>query len=593
MDILKSFIFVLETAICDNSMDDAKKLDNDLFLYANYYHNLGMNLSPIKATEDNYKEPLDASWDVFCKNKQHLQYIQTDVWKTATGIGCVLGYNGYRALDIDGLLPREINLLGEKVNREENVRRFVLECLNILCLPSDYKWIVNSGSGVGLHIIFRTENTIISDPVYAYSPAKRYRDMSDGGTLFSLIEFRCNAFLVLPPSIHDANNRRYSFYYNNEIPTYRPYVVDISNVRKLLNYFCADTTYINCSYQDYNLPVVRTTRAIEKRVSFSYELTKTEDDIELLKQCREPDAYNTLGVMYLLGKNGLKADVRKAEDYFLKAKNEMSRFNLASLRACGILSGNVSPDSISYDLKHCPSIKDDKIQQVKKNFSTFQQKIDKQREEEEKEAKAMGVAKPFFLFYDTETLGLPVRYDASYTDSKNWPRLIQLSWILMDRNGKPVKTKNRIVYPDNFEIPSSISELTGITTEVAIKEGVQLSLVMEDFLEDVRLASYLVGHNESFDRMVLCAELHRLGLTSQIPYFMNMMCHCTMKESASYCKITTPNGWDYKYPTLQELYSKLFNTSFDNAHDALADVTATAKCFWELVNRKIIPLGDS
>ena len=35
-----------------------------------------------------------------------------------------------------------------------------------------------------------------------------------------------------------------------------------------------------------------------------------------------------------------------------------------------------------------------------------------------------------FLFFDTETTRLPLDYSAPSTDINNWPRLIQLSWII-------------------------------------------------------------------------------------------------------------------------------------------------------------------
>ena len=38
------------------------------------------------------------------------------------------------------------------------------------------------------------------------------------------------------------------------------------------------------------------------------------------------------------------------------------------------------------------------------------------------------------LFFDTETTGLPKKYDAPASNVDNWPRLIQLSWIICDEN---------------------------------------------------------------------------------------------------------------------------------------------------------------
>jgi len=61
---------------------------------------------------------------------------------------------------------------------------------------------------------------------------------------------------------------------------------------------------------------------------------------------------------------------------------------------------------------------------------------------------------------------------------------------------------------------------------------------------------------------------------------------CAMKSSTEYCKIPGLNG--YKWPTLCELHIKLFGEDFEDAHDAIVDISITKKCFWELRNRGII-----
>jgi len=45
----------------------------------------------------------------------------------------------------------------------------------------------------------------------------------------------------------------------------------------------------------------------------------------------------------------------------------------------------------------------------------------------------------------------------------------------------------------------------------------------------------------------------------------------------------------YKWPKLMELHTKLFSVGFEEAHDAIADIRATAKCFFELQRLGIIP----
>jgi len=65
---------------------------------------------------------------------------------------------------------------------------------------------------------------------------------------------------------------------------------------------------------------------------------------------------------------------------------------------------------------------------------------------------------------------------------------------------------------------------------------------------------------------------------------------CTMKSKkiVECCRIPKQAGWGYKWPTLTELHSHLFETGFAGSHDAHADVEACARCFFELRKRGII-----
>ena len=59
-----------------------------------------------------------------------------------------------------------------------------------------------------------------------------------------------------------------------------------------------------------------------------------------------------------------------------------------------------------------------------------------------------------------------------------------------------------------------------------------------------------------------------------------------MHSTTDFCAIEGYYG--HKWPKLEELYFKLFGSNFDNAHSAIADIEATAKCFWELKSRSIL-----
>lgn len=188
-----------------------------------------------------------------------------------------------------------------------------------------------------------------------------------------------------------------------------------------------------------------------------------------------------------------------------------------------------------------------------------------------------------YLFFDTETTGLPPNWNAPLTNLDNWPRLVQLGYILHDLDGKTLAEESFIIKPVGFTIPLNASNIHGITTEIATRDGIDLPIVLNKFHALAEKASVLVAHNMSFDEKIVDAEFLRAGrqeLTSRKKKV------CTMKSSTNFCAIPGPYG--YKWPRLIELHQKLFLEGFDKAHNAAADVSATSKCFWELKRLGII-----
>ncbi len=183
-----------------------------------------------------------------------------------------------------------------------------------------------------------------------------------------------------------------------------------------------------------------------------------------------------------------------------------------------------------------------------------------------------------FLIFDTETTGLPKSWKAPLTDTDNWPRMVQLAWQCHDLKGNFICAKNHVIKPDGYTIPDEVVKVHGITTEIAEKLGIPLIDALNDFLEDVKKAKFIIGHNVDFDINIVGAELIRTGLPEVISKAPNL---CTKIESTQFCNITK-NG-RVKWPTLTELHTKLFNIPFEEAHNAAADVEATSRCFLELV----------
>jgi DNA polymerase III epsilon subunit-like protein len=111
-----------------------------------------------------------------------------------------------------------------------------------------------------------------------------------------------------------------------------------------------------------------------------------------------------------------------------------------------------------------------------------------------------------------------------------------------------------------------------------MEEGRPLRQVLGHFHELISEAGVLVAHNISFDEKIVGSELLRAGMTNPITGKEQI---CTMLRSADYVGIPGNYGGP-KWPKLTELHQKLFNTGFDEAHNASVDINATAKCFWEL-----------
>ncbi|MBN1159198.1 MAG: DNA polymerase III subunit alpha [Bacteroidales bacterium] len=194
-----------------------------------------------------------------------------------------------------------------------------------------------------------------------------------------------------------------------------------------------------------------------------------------------------------------------------------------------------------------------------------------------------------FLIIDTETTGLPGIYNAPVTDVNNWPRLVQIAWMCYDHRGTFLKTENHIIKPEGYTIPFAAERIHGISTERALKEGKELKTVLEYFTEDLNEASLIVGHNIEFDLKIIGAEFIRTSIPTKL---FDVPSFCTKEGSTDYCAIPGGKGGKFKWPTLSELYTRLFNENFEEVHNAVADVAATARCFLEMVRLDMISGKD-
>ena len=188
-----------------------------------------------------------------------------------------------------------------------------------------------------------------------------------------------------------------------------------------------------------------------------------------------------------------------------------------------------------------------------------------------------------YLFFDTETTGVPKDYRAPAIE---WPRMVQLAWLMHNEKREVIDSGNLIIKPEGFKIPKAAADIHGITNEIALGRGMGLEGVLKVFKERLDTAKYIIGHNVSFDRKILRGELIRKEIEYDSSEKIKI---CTMMLSTKYCAI--PNKFGFKWPKLQELHEKLFGEEFEGAHDASADIKATARCFWKLIDLEVIKLS--
>ena len=186
-----------------------------------------------------------------------------------------------------------------------------------------------------------------------------------------------------------------------------------------------------------------------------------------------------------------------------------------------------------------------------------------------------------YLIFDTETTGLPKSWNAPITDTNNWPRCVQIAWQLHDEFGKLLEHDDFLIIPEDYNIPYDAERIHGISTELAMEQGINLNDGLNRFNEALEKTTFVVGQNVTFDLNIMGCEFHRAGMESPLNK-LPILDTCT-ERTASLCQIPGGRGGKFKLPTLTELHQFLFQVPFSEAHNATADVEATTRCFLELI----------
>jgi len=200
------------------------------------------------------------------------------------------------------------------------------------------------------------------------------------------------------------------------------------------------------------------------------------------------------------------------------------------------------------------------------------------------------------LILDIETSGLPNRIGLSFghnpfykdVNKYNDCRIVQISYILCDKNFNLISNNTYIIKPTDFTIKNS--QFHGITNEISYSQGKLFGIIAKKFYKILLQCSHIIAHNIDFDINVIKSELYRNNLTDIILEIDKKQLVCSMKETKNIVNIKRGNN--IKDPSLKELYYYVFKKDIENQHNAKYDtynlykiinkLFLDKKCFYNL-----------
>lgn len=188
-----------------------------------------------------------------------------------------------------------------------------------------------------------------------------------------------------------------------------------------------------------------------------------------------------------------------------------------------------------------------------------------------------------YMVFDTETNGLPnFKLPA---DDPSQPRIIQIAAALFFHDPEnPVDHFCVSIKPDGWQMDDELAAKMGhgLTHERLMAEGLPIAEALDRWEAMHNRAALIVGYNVAFDLKLMRGEFRRLGRPDHYGArpVADIQAACTAR-----CQIPPTDAMKatgrktFKTAKLGEAVEILLKTEHTNAHDAMADVRATARLF--------------
>jgi len=179
-----------------------------------------------------------------------------------------------------------------------------------------------------------------------------------------------------------------------------------------------------------------------------------------------------------------------------------------------------------------------------------------------------------YMVLDTETTGIPLTRNPKEIDKFNNARLIELGYIIFDKDNNKIKEFNSLIKPNQFIINNT--HIHNITTDEATNNGNNLEYVLEILLKDLDLVDTIIGHNISFDICILLSECYRIKNNNLINNINLKNKICTMDMGKKFYKLD-------KNPKLIDLYKISTNKNIIQNHRAISDCLLCFECYYHMI----------
>jgi len=192
------------------------------------------------------------------------------------------------------------------------------------------------------------------------------------------------------------------------------------------------------------------------------------------------------------------------------------------------------------------------------------------------------------LIFDTETTGL-VNRELEPTHPRQ-PMAVQLGMKLDAENRVERAALNFIIMTDGWTVSEKATEITGIDDALTQEFGVTLIPAVEMFLDIIEISDVVVAHNAAFDITVMRRMMKvycDLTGTEYYDPFDEKLLICTMLATTPIMRLPPKRNGDYKWPKLEEAVKFFFNEDLEGAHDALVDVRACARVYYQLLDEGV------